>query len=87
MLEDIFTPDIFEYIPPKPLKQSKEIELTHAIQLMIRDGHELSGLHSDTKYFDCGDKLGYFESFISFALKDKSLERIIRKLLKFLVNK
>ena len=78
----IFTPDIFEYIPPKPLKKSKEIELTHAIQLMIRDGHKLNGLHSDTKYFDCGDKLGYFESFISFALKDESLGKDYKKIVK-----
>ena len=40
---------------------------------MIFDGFDLNGLFADSRYFDCGDKLGYFESFLSYALKDKEL--------------
>ena len=78
----IFTPDIFKYIPDSPMNNSKEIELTHAIQFMIFDGFNLSGLLADSRYFDCGDKLGYFESFISFALKDKELGKNYKKIIK-----
>jgi UTP--glucose-1-phosphate uridylyltransferase len=78
----IFTPDIFKYIPSSPKNNSKEIELTHAIQFMIFDGFHLSGLLADSRYFDCGDKLGYFESFISFALKDKELGKRYKKIIK-----
>ena len=78
----IFTPDIFKYIPDRPNNNSKEIELTHAIQSMIFDGFNLSGLLADSRYFDCGDKLGYFESFISFALKDKELGKSYKKIIK-----
>ena len=49
---------------------------------MIFDGFNLSGLLADSRYFDCGDKLGYFESFISFALKDKELGKSYKKIIK-----
>ena len=78
----IFTSDIFKYIPDSPNKNSKEIELTHAIQSMIFDGFDLNGLFADSRYFDCGDKLGYFESFLSYALKDKELGKDYKKIMK-----
>ena len=77
----IFTPDIFKFIPDSPKNNSKEIELTHAIQSMIFNGFDLCGLLADSRYFDCGDKLGYFESFISFALKDKELSKHYKKII------
>ena len=78
----IFTSDIFKYIPDSPNKNAKEIELTHAIQSMIFDGFDLNGLLADSRYFDCGDKLGYFESFLSYALKDKKLGKDYKKIMK-----
>ncbi len=78
----IFTSDIFKYIPDEPLKGFKEIELTNAMQSMLLDGHSIHGLHSDSRYFDCGDKIGYFESFISFASRDRILGKDYRKIIK-----
>lgn len=79
----IFTSEIFKHIPEAPIKKNKEIELTDAIQSMIKDGYIFNGLYTDTKYFDCGDKLGYFESIISFSLRDKVLGKEYKKILNF----
>ena len=46
----------------------------------------LSGLLADSRYFDCGDKLG-FESFISFTLKDKEFGKSYKNLKNFLMKK
>ena len=76
----IFTADIFDYIPDNPSGKSKEIELTDAIQDLIDAKYEIQQLLSKGQYFDCGDKVGYFEAFISFAYKDNKLGDILKNL-------
>lgn len=76
----IFTADIFDHIPDKPSSKSKEIELTDAIQDLIDAKCEIHAIASKGQYFDCGDKVGYFEAFISFAYKDNKLGDTLKNL-------
>jgi UTP-glucose-1-phosphate uridylyltransferase len=58
-----------------------EIQLTDAMARMI--GHTpFHGLRYQGIRFDCGDKLGYLEAQIAFALKRPDLEEGVRAFLK-----
>lgn len=63
----VLQPDIFRHLDELEPGAGGEIQLTDAIARMISD-HPLHGYRFDGRRFDCGDKLGYLEANIAFAL-------------------
>ncbi len=63
----ILQPDIFRYLEEVEPGAGGEIQLTDAIARMISD-HALHGYRFDGRRFDCGDKLGFLEANLAFAL-------------------
>ncbi|MBI36037.1 MAG: UTP--glucose-1-phosphate uridylyltransferase [Alphaproteobacteria bacterium] len=68
----ILSSDIFSELDKVKPGVGGEIQLTDAItKLMVRD--EIYGLTFEGRRFDCGDKLGFLEANIAFALERKDL--------------
>ncbi|MBM3548018.1 MAG: UTP--glucose-1-phosphate uridylyltransferase GalU [Alphaproteobacteria bacterium] len=63
----ILQPDIFQHLEAVEPGAGGEIQLTDAIAHMISD-HALHGFQFDGRRFDCGDKLGFLEANLAFAL-------------------
>ncbi len=73
----IFDPSIFSYISKKN-RDKKEIELTDAIRLYIKDGNAVSAMNLEGDCFDCGNKEGYLKAIIEIARRDKKLKRLLK---------
>ena len=69
----IFTPDIFEILQRVPVEANGKIQLTDAIKIMA---------HRETVYaytfqgkrYDTGDKLGYLQAMMEYALRRDDLK-------------
>ncbi len=68
----IFTPDIFDYIKKIPVGVGNEVQLTDAIRLLCQDMQVFAYVYPGKRY-DTGDKLGYLETIIDFALADPEI--------------
>jgi UTP--glucose-1-phosphate uridylyltransferase len=79
----IFIPEIFDCLKNTPPGVGNEIQLTDAIRLLLKD-HPVYAYKFEGKRYDTGDKLGYIETIIDFALQD---EQMRRQLLAFLQEK
>ncbi len=77
----IFTPEIFKYIKRSNSK-TKEIELTDAINSLIKNGNKVKALIQKGECFDCGSKEGYFEAILKTALNHDSLKSDFKKIIK-----
>ncbi|WP_269085339.1 UTP--glucose-1-phosphate uridylyltransferase GalU [Acidihalobacter prosperus] len=73
----ILTPAIFEMIRNTPRGAGGEIQLTDAIAALLAHervlGCELKGVR-----YDCGDKLGYLQATVQYALKHPELSADFR---------
>lgn len=76
----IFVPEIFDCLKVTNPGVGKEIQLTDAIQLLLKD-HPVYGYEFEGKRYDTGDKLGYIETIIDFALRDENLNTDLMKFL------
>lgn len=69
----ILTPQIFSCLD-ELIKQSNEdkleIQLTDALKLLIQK-EPLYGCKIEGKRYDCGDKMGFLQATVNYALKDK----------------
>lgn len=80
----VFSPEIFEYLRRTPPGKNNEIQLTDAIQMMIRDGRRVLGVRlppSDARY-DIGNFESYYRAFVDFVLRDPVRGTEIRNRLK-----
>lgn len=68
----ILTPKIFECIEKTPRGAGNEIQLTDAIDLLIKQEEVYAYPFEGTRY-DCGSKLGYMKAQIQYALKDNEI--------------
>jgi len=69
----IFIPEIFDYLKNTSPGIGNEIQLTDAIQKLIKD-YPVYAYHFKGQRYDTGNKLGYIETIIDFALKDDNLK-------------
>ncbi len=77
----VLLPEVIEYLSRMEKGAGGEIQLTDAMARMI--GHTpFHGLRYDGVRFDCGDKLGYLEAQLAFALKRPELADGVRAFLK-----
>lgn len=76
----ILMPEIFEYLDRQERGAGGEIQLTDAMAHMI-GGPPFHGLRFEGTRFDCGDKLGFLEANIAFALaRDDMRDSVVEAL-------
>lgn len=77
----ILTPAIFTYLETQQAGSGGEIQLTDAIERLngIEDvyAYDIKG-----ERFDVGEKMGYVETTLAFALKDEEIQEDVKALLK-----
>lgn len=75
----IFNPSIFDCIKNVKEDASGEIQITDAIQLLIKQENVQAQLFDGEKY-DCGSKEGYLEATIAVAMKDDYFSKMIKEI-------
>ena len=77
----LFTSSIFSYIKQTPVDKNGEIQLTDAIQQLLKHekiyAYKYSGEH-----FDCGSKLGYLQAVVKFGMQHPEVGEDFRAYLK-----
>ncbi len=76
----ILLPEIFTELDRHETGAGGEIQLTDAMARMI-GGAPFDGLRFKGRRFDCGDKAGFLEANIAFALARDDLAESVRKIL------
>jgi UTP--glucose-1-phosphate uridylyltransferase len=77
----ILTPEVFTSIESIEPGRGGEIQLTDALRHMLRS-RPIYGLKFDGRRFDAGDKLGFLQATVEFALKRHDLGASFRDYLK-----
>ena len=81
----ILTPDIFETLEKQAPGKGGEIQLTDAIEYMLKSHHIYAYEFIGNRY-DVGDKLGFIKATIDFALKREELRDDLLEILKNKLN-
>lgn len=68
----IIEPEIFDILEKLPPGRGNEIQLTDALRVLNRN-HRMVAFKQTGRRYDTGDKLGYIEATIEFALKRPDL--------------
>ena len=76
----ILLPEVFGYLSEKKKGAGGEIQLTDSMARMIGDA-PFHGLRFSGRRFDCGDKPGFFEANVAFALARPELHDEIAAIL------
>ena len=77
----ILMPEVFEHLGKSERGAGGEIQLTDAMAKMI-GRYPFHGLRFEGKRFDCGDKIGFFEANIAYALARADLAEDVKAILK-----
>ena len=77
----VITPDVFDAIEKTPLSKDGEIYLTDAITAVAREKGAVACVFEGRRY-DIGNKQGYLEAVVDYALRDKNLQERFREYLK-----
>ena len=80
----ILMPEIFQSIEEVPAGAGGEIQLTDALKHLLRS-RPIYGLKFSGKRFDAGDKLGFLQATVEFALRRPDLGGPFREYLKTLL--
>jgi len=78
----ILRPEIFGHLEKTERGAGGEIQLTDGMLKLLGDGKPFHGLRFEGKRFDCGDKLGFLEANVAFALERRDLADGFREILK-----
>jgi UTP--glucose-1-phosphate uridylyltransferase len=77
----ILEPKVFEHLERQNRGAGGEIQLTDAMATLIGRS-PFHGLRFEGKRFDCGDKVGFFEANLAFALAREDIGPDVRDILK-----
>jgi UTP--glucose-1-phosphate uridylyltransferase len=77
----ILDPSVFEHLGRQSRGAGGEIQLTDAMAQLI-GGTPFHGLRFEGRRFDCGDKVGFFEANLAFALQREDIGADVRAILK-----
>ena len=81
----VLLPEVIHHLERMERGAGNEVQLTDAMAKMI--GHTpFHGLRYEGRRFDCGDKVGYLEAQIAFALKRPDLADAVRAFLPTYMN-
>ncbi len=76
----VLRPEVFEHLNKQEQGAGGEIQLTDAMATMIGDS-PFHGLRFEGRRFDCGDKVGFLEANIAFALARSDLGESVQDVL------
>jgi len=82
----IFVPEIFDCLKNVLQGVGNEIQLTDGIRLLLKD-QPVYACKFVGKRYDTGDKLGYIETIIDFALRDESMKKDLLSYLEARIHK
>jgi UTP--glucose-1-phosphate uridylyltransferase len=77
----VFTPSLFSCLEHTPHGAGGELQLTDAIRLLMKK-EDVYAYKYPGKRFDTGDKLGYIETIIDYAMNDDTMKRELNVFLK-----
>jgi UTP--glucose-1-phosphate uridylyltransferase len=77
----VFTPEIFDCIKQTPPGINNELQIADSINI-LRKSEKVYASAFRGKRYDIGDKLGYIQAIIDFALKNKELGPDVSKYIK-----
>jgi len=77
----VLLPEVFEHLAQKEKGASGEIQQTDSMAKMIGTS-PFHGLRFEGRRFDCGDKAGFFEANLAFALSRDDLRDEVSALIK-----
>jgi UTP--glucose-1-phosphate uridylyltransferase len=81
----ILMPEVFRHLSEQRVGAGGEVQLTDAMAKMI--GHTpFHGLRYEGRRFDCGDKIGFLEAQIAYALKRPDMADAVRAFLRRYVD-
>ncbi|PXW92021.1 UDP-glucose pyrophosphorylase [Streptohalobacillus salinus] len=76
----IFTPEIFDFLDKQEVGAGGEIQLTDAIQ-MLNEIQQVYAYDFEGKRYDVGEKLGFVQTTIEFALKNKEIGNDVKQMI------
>ncbi|WP_117168481.1 UTP--glucose-1-phosphate uridylyltransferase GalU [Paraliobacillus sediminis] len=76
----IFTPEIFRFLDRQQVGAGGEIQLTDAIQ-MLNEIQKVYAYDFEGRRHDVGEKLGFIQTTIEYALQDKEIGMDVKQLL------
>ncbi len=77
----IFEPDIFDYLEHAEAGAGGEVQVTDALARMVKK-FPTHGVKFTGKRFDCGNKQGFLEANIAFALEREDMRDAVKAMLK-----
>ncbi len=77
----ILEPEVFDHLARIGRGAGGEIQLTDALAQLIAAKRPFFGLRFEGKRFDCGDKAGFFEANLAFALARPDMREAVRHIL------
>jgi UTP--glucose-1-phosphate uridylyltransferase len=81
----ILQPEIFDYLNMRMVGAGGEIQLTDAMAKLL-DDQPFHGYRFEGKRYDCGDKIGFLEANIAFALRRPDFGDTLRVALEALLK-
>jgi UTP--glucose-1-phosphate uridylyltransferase len=81
----VLPPEIFDVLEATPAGKGGEIQLTDALQTVARR-MALHGLEFEGRRYDAGERAGFIEATVAFALKRPELARELRPVLRALLD-
>lgn len=81
LVKYIFTPQLFEYLGNVRPAANGEIAIPPAIDAYAKAGGAIYGYEVEGDYYDCGDKFGFMQAAIHFALKHPEIGEQFREYL------
>jgi UTP--glucose-1-phosphate uridylyltransferase len=77
----ILQPEVFDHLAHIGRGAGNEIQLTDALAELIGGNKPFHGLRFDGQRFDCGDKVGWLQANIAFALARPDMAPAVRRIL------
>jgi UTP--glucose-1-phosphate uridylyltransferase len=78
----IIQPEVFAHLARVEAGSGGEIQLTDALEQLIRNGQDFHGLRFSGRRYDCGDKLGFLEATIALGLAHPELGSGLKQILR-----
>jgi len=77
----ILTPELFRELKKIKSSRTKELRVADGLKNILKK-RPVYGLKFEGKRYDCGDKLGYLQATVDFALKHPEVKKGFKKYLK-----
>lgn len=78
----IVTPEVFDYLKKTRPNRRGEISLSETFGQMVKDGKVMYGHQCEGRWWECGEKEGWFKAFVYFAAKHPQYGREVREFMK-----